>query len=144
MATYLVKTEPDDFSYDDLIAAKREPWDGVSNPTAQMHMRSVKKGDAALIYHTGKEKRIAGLAKVVKGAYPDPDHPGELKSGEPKRVLFDVAPVAIATAEATLAMIKADARFASFELVTQSRLSVMPVPAKLDAALRKLAGLPGR
>lgn len=144
MTTWLLKTEPDDYSYDDLIRDKREPWDGVRNPTAQMHMRAMAKGDEAFIYHTGKEKRIAGLAKVVKGAYEDPAHKGErLASGEIKFVLVDLAPVkAAATPEgATLKLVKADERFEGFELVTQSRLSAMPVPKKLDTLLRKMAGI---
>ena len=62
MATWLIKTEPDAYSYDDLIRDKREPWDGVTNPAAQMHMRAIKKGDEVLVYHTGKERRVAGLA----------------------------------------------------------------------------------
>ncbi|RNC80794.1 MAG: EVE domain-containing protein [Phycisphaera sp.] len=141
MATWLIKTEPDDYSYDDLIRDKREPWDGVTNPAAQKHMRSIAKGDEVLVYHTGKEKRIAGLGKVVKGAYPDPDKPATLASGEPKFVLFDVAPAKPAESSCTLADVKADDRFNDFALVRESRLSVMPVPAKLDKVLRKMAGL---
>lgn len=141
MAVFLAKTEPDEFSYADLVAAKREPWDGVSNPAAQMAMRSIAKGDEVFIYHTGKERRVAGLGKVVKGAYPDPDHPGTLASGEPKRVLFDVAPVKESAKSFTLADVKADEAFKDFALVKQSRLSVMEVPPKLAARIKKLAGL---
>ena len=141
MATWLIKTEPDDYAYDDLVRDKREPWDGVTNPAAQKHMRSIRKGDDVLIYHTGKERRIAGLGKVVRGAYPDPDKPALLKSGEPKFVLFDVSPVRAATKRCTLADIKADGRFDDFALVREPRLSVMPVPAKLDKILRTMSGL---
>jgi predicted RNA-binding protein with PUA-like domain len=142
MATYLIKTEPDDYSYEDLKRDKRTHWDGVTNPAAQKNMRAIKKGDDALFYHTGKEKRIVGLARVVKGAYPDPRKPGETASGEPKFVLFDIAPAAEAKTPATLADIKADDRFADFALVRQGRLSVMPVPPNLDKTLRKMSGLP--
>jgi predicted RNA-binding protein with PUA-like domain len=141
MAMYLLKTEPDDYSYDDLVRDTRTHWDGVANPAAQMAMRGIKKGDEAFVYHTGKERRIAGLAKIVKGAYPDPEHPGETAKGDPKRVLVDLAPVKAATKDATLADIKADERFAEFALVKQSRLSAMEVPPKLAAALKKMAGL---
>lgn len=141
MATFLCKTEPDDYSYDDLVRDKRTEWDGVSNNAAQMHMRTIAKGDEILIYHTGNEKRIAGLATVTKSAYPDPENPGELASGEPKFVLFDVKPTKAAGNTCTLADVKADSRFADFALVKQARLSVMPVPAKLDKLLRKMAGL---
>lgn len=142
MATFLLKTEPGDYAWDDLMRDKRTAWTGVTNAAAQLHMRSMKKGDEVLIYHTGGEKRIVGLARVVRGAYPDPDNPGETAAGEPKHVLVDLAPVRAAASEgATLAAIKADARFADFALVRQSRLSAMPVPGALDGALRKLAGL---
>lgn len=141
MATYLLKTEPDEFSYADLVRKRREPWDGVTNAAAQKCMRGIKKGDEAFIYHTGGEKRIAGLAKVVKGAYPDADKPGETAAGETKFVLFDVSPVKEAANDCTLAMVKADERFADFALVKQARLSVMLVPADLDALLREMAGI---
>lgn len=141
MATFLIKTEPDDYSYDDLVRDKRTRWDGVTNPAAQMHMRTIKKGDEVLVYHTGKEKCIAGLGKVTKDAYPDPDKPQTLASGEPKFVLFDITPVKAATNDCTLKDVKADERFEEFQLVREPRLSVMPVPAKIDRALRKMAGL---
>ncbi|MEO0630146.1 MAG: EVE domain-containing protein [Planctomycetota bacterium] len=141
MATYLCKSEPDDYSYDDLVRDKKTEWDGVTNNAAQKHMRGIKKGDEILFYHTGDEKRIAGLATVTKAAYPDPDKPGELASGDPKFVLFDLKPTKAATKDCTLADVKADDRFADFALVKQARLSVMPVPANLDKLLRKMAGL---
>lgn len=141
MATFLLKTEPGDYAYEDLERDKRTEWDGVANPAAQMTMRSMKKGDEALIYHTGNQRRIAGLARVVRGAYPDPDHPGTTAKGDPKRVLVDVAPVKAATKDATLADIKADPRFADFALVRQSRLSAMEVPSDLAKILKKMAGV---
>lgn len=141
MATFLIKTEPGDYSYDDLARDKKSAWTGVTNPAAQKHMRSIKKGDDLLFYHTGSEKRIAGLAACVKGAYPDPAKPGETAAGDPKFVLFDLAPVKAATKSCTLADVKADAKFEGFALVREPRLSVMPVPAAIDKALRKMAGL---
>ena len=141
MTTYLLKTEPGDYSYDDLIRDKREPWDGVRNPTAQMHMRRVKKGDEAFIYHTGKERAIVGLAKVLTNAYEDPSEPGLNGKGEMKAPLFDIAPVKAAETPVTLAQLKEDERFKDFDLIRLGRLSVMPVPAKLDKLLRKMAGL---
>ena len=141
MATFLLKTEPDNYSYDDLVRDTRTHWDGVRNPTALMHMRTVKKGDEAFIYHTGKERRIAGIAKVVSDVYEDPDNPGLTGKGDLKGPLFDLAPVKASTKDVTLADIKADDRFKDFDLVRLSRLSAMPVPPKLDKLLRKMAGL---
>lgn len=141
MAVFLLKTEPDVYSYDDLVRDKRTHWDGVANPAAQMAMRSIVKGDEVFFYHTGKERRIAGLATIVRGAYPDPEHPGLTAKGDLKRVLVDLAPVKKANEAATLAAIKADGRYDDFALVKQSRLSAMEVPPKLAMALKKLAGL---
>ncbi len=140
MTTYLLKTEPSDYSYDDLDRDKREPWDGVRNPTAQMHMRTVKKGDEAFIYHTGKERAIVGLARIVTNPYEDPSEPGLNTKGQMKAPLFDVMPIKRAIMPVTLATIKGDARFEGFDLVRLGRLSVMPVPRKLDTLLRKMAG----
>ncbi len=141
MTTFLLKTEPGDYSYNDLVRDKREPWDGVRNPTAQMHMRVVKKGDEAFIYHTGKERAIIGLARILTEAYEDPSEPGLNGKGEMKAPLFDIAPIRAAKTPVTLATIKADERFKDFDLVRLGRLSVMPVPKKLDTLLRKMAGL---
>ena len=141
MAVFLLKTEPDDYSYDDLVRDGRTHWDGVANPAAQMAMRTIKKGDEVLFYHTGKERRIAGLASIVRGAYPDPEHPGLTAKGDQKRVLVDLTPVKAANGAATLSAIKADDRYAEFALVKQSRLSAMEVPPKLATALKKLAGI---
>lgn len=141
MATFLLKTEPDNYSYDDLVHDKRTHWNGVRNPTALMNMRMVKKGDEAFIYHTGKERRIAGLARVVSDVYEDPENPGLTGKGDLKGPLFDLAPISAASKEVTLVDIKGDDRFKDFDLVRLSRLSAMPVPPKLDKLLRKMAGL---
>jgi predicted RNA-binding protein with PUA-like domain len=142
MATFLIKTEPDDYAYADLERDGRTAWTGVTAPAAQKHMRSIRAGDECLVYHTGGERRIVGLARVVRGAYPDPDKPGRTAAGDTKFVLFDIEPVMAATGgEATLANIKADDRFAGLALVREGRLGVMPVPAALDGALREMAGL---
>jgi len=141
VTTWLLKTEPDDFSYADLVRAKREPWTGVKNPAARIHMRAARKGDEAYVYHTGKVKAIVGLARLVTDMYEDPSDPGLNGKGDVKAPLFDIAPVAEATMPMTLAEIKADDRFKDFDLVKMSRLSVMPVPAKLDRIIRKHTGL---
>jgi predicted RNA-binding protein with PUA-like domain len=144
MTTYLLKTEPECYCFSDLERDGRTHWDGVTNAAAQKHMRAIREGDECLIYHTGDEKRIVGLARVVRGAYQDPHNTALSAAGEPRSVLFDLAPVQAATKDgANLAAIKADARFENFDLVRQSRLGVMPVEPKLDRILRRLAGLTG-
>lgn len=140
MATYLIKTEPDCYHWEQLERDGRTHWDGVSNAAAQKHMREIKKGDSVLFYHTGNEKAIVGLGRVVRGAYPDPEFPGTTAAGEPKAVLFEIEPVKPAKAPVTLAQIKADPRFRDFLLVKISRLGVMPVPEAMDKAIRKMAG----
>lgn len=135
MATFLLKTEPSEFSFDDLVRDKRCTWDGVSNAQALINLRAISKGDEALIYHTGSDKAVVGLAAVTRGAYPDPGQ------DDPKLVVIDLKPGKRAATPVTLAAIKADKRFADFALVKQSRLSVMPVPPELDRLIRAMAGL---
>lgn len=135
MPTYLLKTEPGTYSYDDLVREKRCTWDGVSNPQALANLRAMRKGDEAFIYHTGDEKAIVGLATVASDPYADP------KEDNDKLVVIDLKPKKSVKTPLTLAAIKADKRFASFALVRQSRLSVMLVPDELDAIIRKSTGL---
>ena len=87
MQYWLFKTEPNDYSFDDLLRDKKTVWDGVGNNTALMHMRNVKKGDSVFVYHTGKDKHIAGIASVVRGPYPDP------KLDDEKRIVVDIKAV---------------------------------------------------
>lgn len=141
MATFLFKTEPSEFSYGDLERLGPSLWDGVSNAAANGHLRTCQVGDEVLIYHTGDEKAIVGLARVTRGPEADPKNPARLASGEIKFVVVTLEALRAATTPVTLGAIKADARFKDFPLVTQGRLSVMPVPAALDRALRKMAGM---
>lgn len=138
---FLLKTEPSEYSFDDLRREKRCVWSGVSNPAALIALRSIKKGDLAFIYHTGDEKAVVGLARALSAAYQDPDRPGLNDRGEPKFAVVDLAPVKAAPTPLTLAAMKADKRFADFALLKQSRLSAMPVPADLAALITSLAGL---
>lgn len=140
MPTFLFKTEPSEFSFADLVKKGRSTWDGVSNPTALIHLRACGKGDEVFIYHTGSEKAIVGLARVVKAAYQDPRRPGNNDRGEPKFAVVDLEAVAAAPTAVTLAAIKADSAFKAFPLVTLGRLSVMPVPPALAKKLKSMAG----
>jgi predicted RNA-binding protein with PUA-like domain len=121
MAQWLVKEEPEHYSYDQLMRDRRTVWAGVRNPLAQKHLRSIRRGDRIFYYHTGKEKAVVAVAKATSDAYPDPSDP------DGKRYVVDVAPDSKLASPVTLAAIKADKAFASFPLVRMSRLSVMPV-----------------
>ncbi len=141
MATFIFKTEPTTYSFEDLVREKRAVWDGISNNAALATLRSARKGDEVLIYHTGEERAIVGLARISRPPYEDPKQPGKSPSGGPRFAVVDIEPVRAARTPVTLAQIKSDGRFAKLPLVTQGRLSVVPVPAAMDAAIRKLAGL---
>ncbi len=141
MAMFLVKTEPSTYSFADLQRDKKTTWSGVTSPAALIQLRLMKVGDEVLVYHTGDEKAIVGLAKVVKGAYEDPEQPGLNDRGEPKFAVVDLASVKAVKTQVTLAEIKADVRFKELGLVKQSRLSVMGVETKLESALKTLLGL---
>ena len=121
MSKWLLKSEPNDYSFDDLEREKRAVWDGVKNPVALKHMRNVQPGDQAFFYHTGKEKAIIGIAKVEIAAYPDPDADDE------RLVVFEISPARRLASPVTLAAVKAAGEFAGWELVRVPRLSVMPV-----------------
>ncbi len=121
MSRWLLKTEPDDYSFADLTRDGQTIWDGVGNNLALQYMRTVAPGDLAFVYHTGKQKAIVGIARIETAAYPDP------KQAESRFVVFDVTPVEALPRPVTLATIKALPEFAAFPLVKLSRLSAMPV-----------------
>ena len=118
---WLLKEEPDHYSFDDLLKDRRTSWTGVRNPLAQKHLRSIRKGDRIFYYHTGKQKAVVATARAASDAYPDPsDASGKLYA-------VDIVPDRPLERPVTLAEIKANAAFASFPLVRMSRLSVMQV-----------------
>ena len=121
MARWLVKEEPDHYSFDQLTRDGKTVWAGVRNPLAQKHLRSIRRGDRIFYYHTGKEKSVVATAKAASDAYPDPS------DATGKSFVVDVVPDKKLARPVTLAEIKADKSFASFPLVRMSRLSVMPV-----------------
>ncbi len=121
MNYWLVKSEPDAFSWEQQVARKVEPWTGVRNHTAKLNLKAMKKGDLAFFYHSNIGKEIVGIVKVVKEAYPDPT----AEKGD--WVAVDMQAARALKAPVTLATIKADPRFADMALVRFSRLSVAPV-----------------
>ena len=122
-ATWLVKSEPYKYAFEQLLRDRRTAWDGVRNFEARNHLRAMKKGDLALYYHSNEGKAVVGVAKVVRTAYRDTTA-GE---GEADWSAVDLAPVVRLTAEVTLAAIKATPALAEMLLLKRSRLSVVPV-----------------
>jgi predicted RNA-binding protein with PUA-like domain len=135
MAKWLLKTEPDCYGWDDLVRAKKTAWDGVSNGLALKHIRSMKKGDDAIIYHTGDERAAVGIAKVASNPYPDP------KEEDDRLVVVDLKPVKKLSQPVTLSDIKADKTFSGWDLLRIGRLSVVPVPDAMWDRLIELSRL---
>jgi predicted RNA-binding protein with PUA-like domain len=133
VANWLLKTEPDDYSYEDLERDGSTRWDGVRSAAALQHIRKMRPGDRAVIYHTGGVKAAVGLADVTSEPYPDPE------ADDPRRAVVDVSAAGRLPAPVTLATLKADARFAESPLVKIGRLSVVPLT---DEQFRVIAGEP--
>jgi predicted RNA-binding protein with PUA-like domain len=123
---WLLKTEPDTYSYARLASEKRAVWDGIRNFEARNNLRKMSAGDLCLVYHTGDEKAVVGVAKVAKAAYPEPGTDGEWS-------VVDLAPVAALAEPVPLATLKADARTKDMVVVRRGRISVTPV-AKAELA----------
>jgi len=133
MARWLLKTEPDSYSWDQLVADKKAVWDGISNALALKHVRSMKKGDVALIYHTGDERAAVGVAEIASNPYPDPEE------GDEKLVVVDIKPKKKLPHPVTLSDIKADPAFRGWDLLRIGRLSVVPVPDAMWTRIEELA-----
>ncbi|MBD2360009.1 EVE domain-containing protein [Anabaena minutissima FACHB-250] len=122
MAYWLLKTEPDNYSYFDLERDGSTVWDGVNNALALKHIRTMQSGDLAFIYHTGKERQIMGVAEITSQPYPDP------ALDDLKRVVVDVRSLQRVSQSVTLSQIKQIEKFAEFDLLRLPRLSVVPIP----------------
>ncbi|MGH0029124.1 MAG: EVE domain-containing protein [Myxococcota bacterium] len=119
---WLVKSEPFKYSWDQFVKDGSTYWDGVRNAQARNNLAAMKKGDAVLYYHSNEGKEVVGVARVTKTAYPDPTTDDE------RWVVVDLEPVKPLAHPVTLAEVKADPKLAKIPLVTQSRLSVQPIP----------------
>jgi len=123
MAYWLVKSEPQAYRFDQLVAEGGVVWDGVRNPQAQKYLRAMRVGDPVLYYHSGTQRAIVGLAEVARPAYPDPTNP--------HLVVVHLRAVRAFDRPLSLEAIKRDPAFGQWALVRQPRLSVMPVPPEL-------------
>jgi predicted RNA-binding protein with PUA-like domain len=136
MASYwLFKEEPSHYSFDNLLKDGKTVWDGVENNLALKYLRSVKKEEEAFFYHTGDEKAIVGIMKVVSDPYPDP------KKQDKRYVVVDVVPVRKLKRPVTLQQVKKDKFFSGFELIRLPRLSVLPVSEKFWKRILEIAEL---
>jgi len=133
MGQWLLKTEPSAYSFAQLQHDKRTVWDGVKNPLALKNLGQMQQGDQVLIYHTGDEKAVTGIARVLGKAYADP------KKNDPKLLVIDLAAVAALPRPVALADLKANPKLKDWELVRLPRLSVMPVSAAQWAEVERLA-----
>jgi predicted RNA-binding protein with PUA-like domain len=133
-AYWILKTDADTYPFEQLERERRAVWDGVSNALALKHIRAMSRGDRALVYHSGDEKALVGLARIVSDPYPDP------KASDPKLVVVDVEADRRLPRPVSLGAIKTDPAFAELGLVRMSRLSVVPVPALKWKRLLALAG----
>ena len=135
MAYWLMKSEPYEYSWSQLVADGLNSWNGVRNYQARNNLRAMRIGDRAFFYHSNEGREIVGVMEIVKTAYPDPsDETGRFDMVDVKPVMPVVTPV-------TLATIKADPRLVDFALIRQSRLSVAPVRDSEWAMLCAMAGI---
>jgi predicted RNA-binding protein with PUA-like domain len=138
MGYWLLKTEPDEFSWADQVkrGAKGEAWTGVRNFTARRYLNEMKKGDEFFFYHTGDEKQIVGLGEIVREAFHDPS----AKKDEPW-VAVQTAAGKPLPKPVTLAAVKADAKLKNMALTKYARLSVQPVTADEWKTICRMGGL---
>jgi len=118
---WILKSEPSTYSFGDLLRDQTTTWDGIRNPAALLHLRAVRQGDPVMIYHSGTERAVVGLATVASDPYPDPT------ADDARRVVVKLSADRALPRPVPLAAIKADPAFADLGLVRISRLSVMPV-----------------
>jgi predicted RNA-binding protein with PUA-like domain len=131
MATWLMKSEPGTYSWDDLVRDGGTDWDGVRNNAARLHLRAMEPGDQALFYHSGEERAVVGIMEIAGAGQPDGEDGSWVK--------VPVKPVKALAKPVTLAAIKSEPKLAKMELIRQSRLSVSPVRDEEWAAILEMA-----
>ena len=134
MASWLIKSEPATYSWEQLVADKRTEWDGIRNYQARRNLQAMKKGDLCLFYHSNQGLEVVGIARVVRESYPDPT------TDDQRWVAVDVVPVRKLPKPVPLSVIKTDTRTRGMKVVRQGRLSVSPVTEAELAAVLDLAG----
>jgi predicted RNA-binding protein with PUA-like domain len=135
MAFWLIKSEPEVYSWDQLVKDKHTRWDGIRNYAARLHLRAMKKGDPVFFYHSNKGTEIVGIASVIKEAYPDPT------STDDAWFAVDVKPLKKFVKPVSLEQIKKEKKLSSMALVRISRLSVQPVTEDEWNIIMKMGGM---
>ena len=133
-ARCLVKSEPQTYSFDDLVRDGRTVWDGVRNNAAALHLKAMRRDDEVLFYHSNVGMAVVGIAKVAREAFPDPSDPAN------RFVAVELSPVRALTSPVTLAEMKAKLALAEMAMLRQGRLSVSPVSAAEWETILRLAG----
>ena len=131
MARWLMKSEPESYSWSDLVRDGSTEWDGVRNNAARLHLKAMQPGDEAFFYHSMSDKAVVGIMRITRAAEPDPQAPDWVR--------VRVEPVRKLKRPVTLAEIKAEPSLAKMELIRQSRLSVAPVRDEEWATILKMA-----
>jgi predicted RNA-binding protein with PUA-like domain len=131
---WLVKQEPETYSWDDLVRDGRTDWTGVRNFQARNNLRQMKAGDAVLFYHSGASKSVVGIAEVARSGYPDPT------ADDAQWVAVDIKPVKPLKEPVTLAAMRDHPKLSNLLLIRQSRLSVMPVTKGEFETIIKMGG----
>jgi predicted RNA-binding protein with PUA-like domain len=132
MAHWLMKSEPESYSWNDLVRDGGTEWDGIRNNAARLHLKAMKPGDEAFLYHSMSDKAVVGIMRVARGPRPEPK--------DPDWVSVRVEPVRPLARPVTLAEIKAEPKLAKMELIRQSRLSVAPVREEEWSRILEMAG----
>ena len=130
---WLLKTEPSTYSFAQLERDRRTVWDGVKNPMALKYLRQVERGDRLLVYHTGDEKAVVGIARALGAAYADPQR------SDARLAVVDIEAISRLPRPVRLAEMKASAKFKGWELLRLPRLSVMAVPTEIWTEIERLA-----
>ena len=134
MPHWLMKSEPESYSWADLVRDGGTEWDGVRNNAARLHLKAMKPGDDAFLYHSMSDKAVVGIMRITREAQPDPK--------DTNWVSVRVEPVRALPRPVTLAEIKAEPKLAKMELIRQSRLSVAPVREEEWQLVLRMAGEP--
>ncbi|HZG08006.1 MAG TPA: EVE domain-containing protein [Allosphingosinicella sp.] len=131
MAHWLMKSEPESYGWDDLVRDGAAEWDGIRNAAARLHLKAMRAGDHAFLYHSGKSKAVVGILRIAREAAPDP--------ADPDWVSVLVEPVRPLPRPVSLSAIKGEPALGGLAMLRQSRLSVSPVRAEEWAAILALA-----